>query len=86
MKLDFSGKYIWAESFGGPLSDYGKSLAIDSTGNVYITAHFQGTVDFGINHYNSLLDRKDLVAERSTNGSFDVFILKLKSDGSLIQV
>ena len=86
LKLDSSGKYIWAESFGGPLSDYGKSLAIDSTGNVYITGHFQGTVDFGINHYNSLLDRKDLVAERSTNGSFDVFILKLKSDGSLIQV
>ena len=46
LKLDSSGNYVWAKSFGGTRMDFAWSVAVDSSGNVYTTGYFNGTVDF----------------------------------------
>lgn len=75
-KMDPSGNFLWAKSFGGPNDDYGNSIALDGSGNVYITGYFAGTVDFdpgtGISNLTS------------AGGSYDVFIQKLDPNGNFI--
>ena len=74
-KLDPSGNYLWAKRFGDTTGDTGKSIAIDSSGNVLVTGDFTGTIDF---------DPGAGVTNRTSNGSYDFFILKLDSSGNLI--
>jgi hypothetical protein len=46
-KLDSAGNFIWAERIGGTTGDdEGKSIAVTPGGEVYITGHATGTVDF----------------------------------------
>jgi len=47
-KLDASGNFVWAKQMGGAgtSDDYGASIAVDGSGNVYTTGRFYGTADF----------------------------------------
>ena len=71
-KLNSSGNYVWAKRFGGLSSDEGYAIAVDSSGNVYTTGYFEGTVDFnpgaGVTNLASV-------------GIADVFVSKLNSLG-----
>jgi ribosomal protein S11 len=67
-KLDTSGNFVWAKSFGGSTTDFGISIAVDASGNVYTTGSFQGTAD---------LDPGAGTANFSSNGQSDVFVQKL---------
>ena len=75
-KYDNSGDLVWVKTIGGPSTDRGNSIELDSIGNIYISGNFQGTVDFdpGVNTYN-------LVANNS-----DGFILKLDPKGDFVWV
>jgi hypothetical protein len=50
-KYDSAGNYVSARRFGDPAglfeSQYGDGIAMSSSGTVYVTGHFMGTLDFG---------------------------------------
>lgn len=77
LKLNANGELIWAKSFSGTGYDYGKSITVDSTGNIYLAGDFQNTVDF---------DPNAGVTNLTSNGLDDIFLLKLDEDGNLIWV
>lgn len=73
IKLNSNGVFAWAHAFGGPTEeDRGLGIAVDATGNAYVTGSFKGTVDF-----NPGASTNNLTADY-----IDAFILKLKTDGS----
>ncbi len=43
-----NGNHLWSKRFGGISYDYGNSVSVDSSGNVYITGNFHSpTINFG---------------------------------------
>jgi len=45
-KYNSSGVYQWAASWGGTNNDYGYSVALDSSQNIFVAGKFNGAVDF----------------------------------------
>jgi hypothetical protein len=76
-KLDNGGNFLWAKAIGGTAADVGLGISLLSTGNVYITGWFQGTVDFNP-------DAGSMFNLTSRGGSYDVYVCKLDSDGNLV--
>jgi hypothetical protein len=74
-KLDASGNLIWAKRMGGPDTDYGYSIAIDPSGNIYTTGEFKGTANF---------DPGNGVYNLNSAGGNDIFIQKLDTFGKFI--
>jgi len=74
-KLDMNGNALWARAMGGPGSDRGIAIAVDDSGNVFTTGHFEGTADFdpGIGEFNL-----------TSEGDFDVFVSKLDENGDFV--
>ncbi|MBS3915241.1 MAG: T9SS type A sorting domain-containing protein [Bacteroidetes bacterium] len=72
LKLDASGKLIWAKNFGGILYDAAKKAVVDDSGNVYVCGTFKGEADMN----------PDIAVNSLTAfGSNDIFLLKLDSSG-----
>lgn len=72
-KLDALGNLVWAKAIGGPNNDYGKSIAVDGSGNVYTTGFFDLTADF---------DPGPATYNLTTAGMQEIFIIKLDSSGN----
>jgi len=64
-------------SWGGNDYDSGNALAIDSSGNIYVTGEFIGLVDF---------DPGPLPVERTSNGLEDIFLVKFDRHWNLLWV
>ena len=76
-KYNASGVYQWAGRIGGTNTDYGHSLAIDGSGNVFLTGHFKGTADFNPGTGTFYMS--------SSNVSyFDVFLSKYDNSGGFV--
>lgn len=75
--LDENGNYQGAKTFGGLSYDSGVVLAIDNSNNIFLSGVFSSnTVDF---------DPGNGVDTLSTNGSYDVFLMKLSSGISSLE-
>lgn len=66
---------LWAKGTGGPDFDEGRSIAIDTAGNVYTTGYFQGIVDF---------DPGPGTFNLTSAGMSDVFISKSDVNGNFV--
>ena len=69
-KLDTNGSWLWAMRAGSSSSDYGKGVAMDGNGNVYITGHYYGTCYFGGNTLSHYSWDDWFVAKLDTNGNW----------------
>ena len=74
-KYDASGTYQWTKAVGGTGDDQGKSVAVDSSGNVYIAGYFSGTVDF---------DPSAGTDNQTSGGVYDIFFSKYDASGSYV--
>jgi hypothetical protein len=52
-KYDPTGKFLWVETFSSDTSVNAFSLAVGSSGGVYVAGGFQGTTTFGVGESNS---------------------------------
>ncbi len=74
-KLDLDGNLEWALALGGLESDGGLGIAVDATGNVYLTGYFSGTMD---------LNPGAGVSSATAAGSSDAFVVKLNASGGFV--
>ena len=71
-KSNPNGGYAWVKTFGGTSADRGLDIAIDNSGNSYVTGYFNGTANFGS------------VTLTSVANSQDIFVVKLDNAGNVI--
>ena len=74
-KFDASGDFLWAKTVGGSGMDWGHSIALDTSGNVYTIGSFQDSVDF---------DPSSGISNLYNNGNSGTFILKLDPTGNFL--
>ena len=73
-KYNTAGGLVWAKSVGGTSnSELGQSIAVDGSGNVYVTGYFAGTADF---------DPGPGTASLTSAGPNAAFLLKLDGSGN----
>ena len=68
-KYDSTGAVQWAMRAGGGMLDRGSGVAVDASGNIFVTGYFGGTANFGASH------------TITAAGFRDVFIAKIQSAG-----
>lgn len=71
LKLDVNGNFVWAVNMGGKNEDFGYSISIDASGNIYCTGSFENMADF---------DPGWKTVNATSKGMNDIFIAKLNSD------
>ena len=78
LKMSSAGNLIWAKSFGGANNnDWGNSIKVDVSGNVYTTGFFRGSVDF---------DPGAGTTNITSVGSGDIFVHKMNASGDFLWV
>lgn len=82
-KLDNSGNFIWAQSYGGPDTDLANDIVVDGAGNITTVGEFKGTASFGAFTFTSV---NYPLSMPSSGGlpSYDAFIFKANSLGNVI--
>jgi len=73
-KYNTNGNYLWAKSIGS--TSFGRSIATDAGGNVYITGFFGDTVDF---------DPGAGTANLTSAGCYDIFFAKYNSLTGIVE-
>jgi hypothetical protein len=75
VKYDSNGELIWAKSIGSDGNDGCITLDIDGMGNIIVAGTYTNTID---------LNTDSGVQNTTSNGSTDVFVIKLNSTGNFI--
>jgi len=77
-RLDVFGEYLWGRTWGGAgnlavyIDDEGTGVEVDADGNIYMTGHFENTVDF---------EPGSGTQQVNTNGLWDACVVKYQSGG-----
>jgi hypothetical protein len=69
-KYNSIGAVQWVQSAGGSSSDFGINVAIDNTGNAYITGTYSGTATFGTVSKSAMILNEAFIAKYNNNGVF----------------
>jgi hypothetical protein len=77
LKLTPGGAYVRAASVGGTLTDYAQAFGVTSAGAAYLAGIYQGTADF---------DPGPGTRNRTSNGGYDMYVVKLNADGTFAWV
>ncbi len=67
------GNQIWAKNFGDTNLQFGKAIATDSNGNVFVAGYFAGTLDFG--------SPTQALISSGSNTNNDIFVVKFNPSG-----
>ena len=70
VKYNSSGTLQWVQSAGGTSVDIGRGIAVDASGNLYVTGSYQGTATFG-------------ATPKTSVGSDDIFVAKYNNSGTV---
>ena len=73
VKIDSTGNFGWAKTFGGAFSDITTGVALDSSGNIFVAGTYSSTAD---------LDPGPGAAAFTAMGMSDAFLVKLDPTGS----
>jgi ribonuclease HIII len=76
-----SGNVLWGSRIGGTGDDTGYSIAVDSSGNVYVTGIYSSNP---LTLYNK--DGSAFATTLTNSGSYDVFIAKYNTNGNVLWV
>jgi hypothetical protein len=74
-ELDSSGNFLFAKRMGGTSLDFASGIAVDASGNVLTTGHFEGAADF---------DPGAGTVSLTSAGADDIFVSKLDSSGNFV--
>jgi hypothetical protein len=75
-KINTDGSYGWTKTMGGASVQEARGVDTDSSGNVYISGYFSGTVDF-----NPGIDTDEYTSSSGGN-AYNAFITKINADGT----
>ncbi len=70
-KMNSTGYWFWAVQAGGANQDIGEGIALDSSGNVFVTGTFQQSAQFGPNSLTT-----------NNGNAFDPYVAKISSNGA----
>ena len=75
LKLNSTGDFIWANSFGGRFINTATGITTENTGKIFLSGYFGATTDFfpGNAIYN-----------QTSNGDLDLFLLKMDEAGNVL--
>lgn len=74
-KYSTSGNYVWAKKIGTFHSEHAQDIALDASGNIYISGYFTGTTKF---------DPAGASVDITSTGGSDGFIAKYNNDGNFL--
>ncbi|MFD2523024.1 hypothetical protein [Emticicia soli] len=72
-KLNADGKAQWVRTITGSSIQVAEDIAVDASGNVYVTGFFLGSTNFGGTIINAV-------------GNYDMFVVKYNASGALVWV
>jgi hypothetical protein len=70
IKFNASGTAQWGKRIDGPAHDYGRGVAVDTTGNVYVTGY-----------YNAAITVDGVTLPQPAGGNFAAYIIKFNTSG-----
>jgi len=95
VKFDSEGNFLWSMTYASAGQDYGRSVACDNAGNIYLAGEFKGTLAMGgsnlqsqndINVYLAKFDQSGAVqwaVQRGASGNDSVRSIAVTSSGDV---